>query len=119
MNDVAVVRVRQSIGDFAQNATHFHRRYWPVLLQTHPEVIALDVRHHEVDEIVALFDRVDRNDVRMIQLRGRLGFAKESLSDVGAETELGRQHLDRDLALQPSVARAIHDSHTATTDFGL
>ena len=83
------------------------------------EVIALDVRHHEVDEIVSLFDGVDRNDVRMIQLRGRLGFAQESLPDVGAEAQLRRQDLDRDLALETFVSRAIHDPHTATTDLAL
>ena len=90
-----------------------------MLLQAHAEVVALDVRHDEVDEIVALFDGVDRNDVRVIQLGRGLGFAQESLTNVGAEAQLRRQDFDRDLAFESFVSRAIHDPHAATTDFVL
>ncbi len=119
MDDVAVVRVRQRIGDFAQNAPHFHRRYRTVLLEALAEVVALDIRHDEVNEIVFLFDGVDRNDIRVIELRGSLRLAQESLADVGAETQLRRQDLDRDLALETPVPGAVHDTHTAATDLAL
>ena len=111
--------VSESVTDLSQNPAYFDRRYRPVLLQTLAKVVALDVRHHEVDEIVLLFDGVDRDDVRMIQLRGCLGFAEEPLPDVRPKAQLGRQDLDRDLPLETFVARAIHDAHAATTDFGL
>jgi hypothetical protein len=62
-----------------------------VLLQPLAKIVALDVRHHEVHEILALFDGVDRNDVGVIQLRRCLGFPQESLANVGAEAQLGRQ----------------------------
>ena len=119
VDDVAIVRVSERFGDFSQNATHLYGWHWTVLLQAHAEVVALDVRHDEVDEIVALFDGVDRNDVRVIQLGRGLGFAQESLTNVGAEAQLRRQHFDRDLALQPFVTRAVHDAHAATTHFVL
>ena len=114
-----MVCVGESVGDFAKDAAHLDRRHRPVLLEALAEVVALDVGHDEVHEILALFDRIDRNDVRVIELRGRLGFAEESLADVGAKAQLGREHLDRDLPLQTLVARAIHDAHTAATDLVL
>ena len=119
VNDVAAVRVRERVGDFAKNAPHFDRRDRTVLLEALAEVIALYVRHDEVNEIVPLFDGVNRNDVGVIELRGGLSLAQKSLANVGAEAQLRRQHLDRDLALETLVPGAIHDAHTATTDFAL
>ena len=119
VNYVAMVCVCERIRHFAENSTHFDRRHRPRLLEAHAEVVALDVRHHEVDEIVFLFDGVDRDDVRVIQLRGRLGFAEESLADVGTKAQFGWQHLHRDLALETFVSRTIHDPHTPATDLAL
>ena len=111
--------VSQCLSYFAQNATHFDGRHRTVLLQSLPEVVTLDVRHDEIDEIVSLFDGVDGNDVRVIQLRRCFSFAQESLTNVGAEAQLRRQDFDRDLAFESFVSRAIHDPHAATTDFVL
>ena len=119
VNDVAVVRVSEGFGDFAQNTANFDGRHRPVLLQALAEVVALDVRHHEVDEVVFFFDGVDRYDVLVIELRRGLCFAQETLTNISAEAQLRRQNLDRDLALESAISRAIHDSHTATTDFAL
>ena len=94
-----MMRVCQRVGDFAENPTHFDGWHRTVLLQPLAEVVAFDVSHHEVHEIVALFDGVDRNDVRVIQLRRGLCLAEESLANISAEAQLGRQHLDRNLAL--------------------
>jgi len=114
-----MVRVGQRVGDLAENSSHFHRSHRTVLLQPLAQVVALDVRHHEVDEIVALFDGVDRNDVGVIQLRSRLRFAEEPLANIGPEAQFGRQYLDRNFPLQPLVARAVNDPHAATPDLVL
>ena len=55
----------------------------------------------------------------MAQPRGRLGLAGEPLPDILLEGELGRQHLDRDAALQPLVPGAIDDAHAASADLTL
>src|ERR1700737_1703111 len=119
MDDVAMGSVGQRVGDLAKNPTYFDRRHWTVLLQPLPQVVALDVRHDEVNEIVALFDGVDRNDVGVIQLRSRLRFAEEPLANIGPEAQFGRQYLDRNFPLQPLVARAVNDPHAATPDLVL
>ena len=43
--------------------------------------------------------------LRVRESRGRARFAKESLSNLGRAREAGRQHLDRDLAIQLHVVR--------------
>ena len=75
-----------------------------------------DERHDEVDEPIALIDAVDRHDVRMAQLRRRLGLAQKSRLDLAAEGQLRRQQLDRDQTFQPAILRTIHDAHAAAPE---
>ena len=53
----------------------------------------------------------------MAELRGHLRLAQEAAAHFLAEGELGGQHLERDLAPQPRVERAVHDGHAAAPDF--
>ena len=55
----------------------------------------------------------------MAELRGHLRLAQEAAAHFLAEGELGGEHLERDLAAQPRVERAVHDGHAATADLGL
>jgi len=57
---------------------------------------------------------MERQDVRMRQVRRRLDLGEESL---GCEFRL--QHLQRDFALVLQVIREIHRRHPAVTEFGL
>ena len=58
-------------------------------------------------------DVVERADVRMVERRDRPRLALEALADCGFGGELRRQHLDRDVAIEPRVAGAIHLAHAA------
>ena len=62
------------------------------------------------------FEAVDRGDVGMIQRRERLRFAREPREPIGIVRERVRQDLDRDVAIQLRVARAIHLAHAAFAD---
>ena len=55
-------------------------------------------------------------DVRMIQRRERLRFALEAGQAIGISRERVGQDLDRDVAIQLRVARAIHLAHAAGAD---
>src|SRR4029450_11223518 len=70
----------------------------------------------EVDKPVTLVDAVDRNDVRMAELRRCLGLFQEPRADLAAKRELGRKQLDGDRSLEPAVFRLIDDSHPASAD---
>jgi hypothetical protein len=60
---------------------------------------------------------VERDDVRVAELRRRLGFAKKPLLDVVAIGEFGREDLDRDAATEFAVQTSVDHPHTAAADF--
>ena len=59
------------------------------------------------------FDAVNGGDVRMVQRREHFGFALEAGEAFGIVGEARREDFDRDVALQPRVARAIDLAHAA------
>ena len=61
-------------------------------------------------------DVVDRRDVRVVQAARRLRLLLEAPQPVGVLRVRRRQHLDRDVALQPLVARPVHLAHPAGAD---
>src|SRR5262249_23330554 len=77
---------------------------------------AIYVGHDEEHELAQLFDRVDRNDVRMRQLRGGSCLAQETFPE---GPHLRWQELDCDHAVQPDLAGEIDDAHTAAAQLAL
>jgi hypothetical protein len=121
--DVAVhhaarVGVGERVGHLGEHAPHVVHRHRAAVVEALAEVLAVDARHHEEHQPVGLVDRVDRDDVRVRELRGRLGLAQEARADLGAVGELGRQHLDRHLALEAAVARPVDHAHAAAPHLG-
>jgi hypothetical protein len=50
---------------------------------------------------------------------GRLRLAEKARADVGSESEIRRQQLHGDTALEANVSRTVHDRHPTAPDFGL
>ena len=61
-------------------------------------------------------DVVDRHDVRMVEASCRARFLLEPAQPVGVRGVGGGQHLDRDLAIQPRVVRAVDLAHAPRPD---
>ena len=80
------------------------------------QIVALDEFHHERGHAPAFFEPVDGGDVRMIQRGQRLGFALEARQALGIVRERLGQDLDRDVAVQLRIARAIDLSHAPFAD---
>src|SRR5690242_2463252 len=59
---------------------------------------------------------VDGGDVRMVETARRLRLLLEAAQPVGIAREDRRKHLDRDVALQPRVARPVDLPHPARAD---
>ena len=93
MDDAALMRVGERVGDVAQGAARLVDGQRAVIVQPLGEVVPRDVGHHEEDDVLHLVDGVDVDDVRMVELRGRLRFAQEARLDVAAERQLRRQAL--------------------------
>ena len=55
----------------------------------------------------------------MAELRRGLRFANEARAHVGVEREVGRQHLDRDRAVEAQIGGAVDDGHSAAPDLTL
>ena len=61
-------------------------------------------------------DVVDGQDVRVVQRRRGARLLLEAAEPLGIGGERRREHLDRDLALEPRVARAIDLAHPPRPD---
>jgi len=61
-------------------------------------------------------DVVDRGDVRMFERRGRARLLREPAQALDAVRDPRRQNFDRDVALAPRIARAIHLAHAAAAN---
>ncbi len=84
-------------------------------LQQPREVGALDESHRHVEQPVLLAGVVDRHDVRVLDRRRGAELALEATAELLVGGELGRDHLQRHLAVERDVARAIDDPHPAAT----
>jgi hypothetical protein len=56
------------------------------------------------------------DDVRMSQLRDGLRLDGEAMRDLAALAEVGVEHLDRDVATEPLVVRAVDGGHASMTE---
>ena len=72
---------------------------------------ALDELHGDVDDAVRRADVVDGHDVGMVQGGGGARLRLEAQATIGIGRDRGGQHLDRHLARQPQIARAIDLAH--------
>ena len=78
--------------------------------------LALEQLHHRVGMAVALPDVEDRQDVGVRQRRNRVRFALEARQRLRISGDGRRNNLDRDVAIQPPVARAIDLAHAARAE---
>ncbi len=114
VDHAAAVRIAERAGDLAQDGLHHRDGQRSQLTDDRVEGATLDVLHHEVEQMLAVTNRVDRNDVGMAERRGGLGLTPETLDPV-AEAQHRRHDLDGDLAVERDVMREIHRRHPAAT----
>ena len=76
---------------------------------------ALRDGHHEEQRALVPPEVVDRHDGGVVHLGDELGLALEPLLDLGRQVRR-RDQLDRDLAVQERVARAVDDAHAAASE---
>ena len=79
---------------------------------------AVDEVHREVVPPVDDPDIVDVDDVRVVEVGRRAGLALEPLDGLLRPLFLVEEHLDRDLALELRVLRAVDDAHPAAAQLG-
>ena len=116
MNDLLPMRVVQRRRNGARDLHGLFERELMLAFEALPQRLALDERHHVIQQVVGLAGVVHRHDVRMLQATGDLDLAQESL---GAEAlgEMRVKHFERDRTVMADVLRAVHRRHAAATDF--
>jgi hypothetical protein len=80
--------------------------------------LAFDKRHGEIGPAVGKRSGLeDRNDPRMMELGNDASLLGEPAAGFGVRGDLGRQELDRQLAVERRVVSANDDAHAAAGDF--
>jgi hypothetical protein len=110
------VGVGQGGRHVAGDAGRVLERQLAFAVQPRAQRLALDVRHHVVENAPLPARVVERQDVRMAELGGDLDLAQEALG-AHLERQLGPQHLDGHLAAVLPVRREVDDRHTPGTEF--
>src|SRR5258705_5849025 len=115
MDDALLVRRFKGFGDLPRD--------WQRLVERNPtprdplrQVLTLDQFQHEPAYAARIFQAVDMRDVRMIEGRERLRFAREACQAIGIAGEGVRKDLERDVAIQLRVAGAIDLAHPARAE---
>ena len=112
VNDAVLVRRFERIGDLMPDVQRLADRDRP---PGDPlgERVAVDELEDERGRAVHVLEAIDGTDVRMIQRRQQARLAVEAGAPLGIGREEARKDLDRDIAPELRVARAVHLAHAA------
>ena len=118
VHDAPLVRVVERVGDLLRDGDRVLHTHLLLAVQPIPERFSFHIRHHVEDHPVRLPGVEQREDVRMLQVGGRLDLGQEAL---GAHEggQLGLQDLQRDLSFVLEVVGQVDRRHAALTEFTL
>src|SRR5438105_2517395 len=88
------------------------------VLQALPKGFALDVWHNEVHRAIRLAGVVNRQNVRMLELRRDRDLLAEAL-DSDPLRQLGTEDFDGDETLRKEIARPVHGRRRPVSDLAL
>ena len=113
MDHPAQVRISKRVRDLRQQSPYLIERLPRLTGQEGCQIAASHERHHEVREPLQFSDVVDRNDVRVRQLRRHLRLARKARADRWIVGQLRRKDLDGHGSVEPPIARPIYHGHSA------
>ncbi len=115
MHDALVVRRGQAMRDLEGIVDRLARRE-AAGRELRSQRLAFQKFLNDVRRTVVAPDVVDRRDVGMVQDARGLRFLLEAAQAVRVGRERRRQHLDRDVAPEPGILRAIDLAHSTGAD---
>src|SRR4051812_24805201 len=115
MDDAGVVGGRQCAGDSGGDVDHF-ANVEPARGHPLAQRFAFDVLGGDVMRAAVLADLINRDDVRMIERRGRARLALKAAYALLVPRESHRQQLERDLAIERLILGKIALAHPAGAD---
>ena len=117
MDDARVVRRFEPAGDLPADVERFANPK-STASQALSERLPRNELHDEKGMILVLLEAVQRGNVRMIERGEDAGLSFETSQSFGIARNLVGQHLDRDLAPERSIARAIDVAHASCAKEG-
>jgi hypothetical protein len=116
VDDAPGVRAAETAGDLDRDVERERERQ-RTALDPLLDRLAFVERHHDEGLAVALLDRVDRADVRMVEGRRRARLLQEAPARAGIGREVGREELQRDRPLEARVLGGVDLAHAAPASF--
>jgi hypothetical protein len=110
------MRSVQRIGNLHPTLQRLFERQRP-FFESLRQRLAFDALHHQELDAVLSSNVVQHANVRMIQAGDRLRLAFKTLPQSWVIRKLLRKNLDGDRAVQTRVARAVHLSHSARSEW--
>jgi len=117
VDDPLLVRVLEGQGDLLRDLERLVGGD-RAALQSLGQVFPFDQLENQERFVVRFVQAVDRGDVRVIERREHLRFTLEPGESLRVCCHVGGQDLDRDVAPELLVARAIDLAHSALAEFG-
>ena len=118
MHDAVLVRVREPVHDLDEDSDGVADRQLALAHDALAQRLPRNVRHHEVEQPVRLTGIEQREDARMLELRGDLDLPLKARGADG-RGEIVAEHLDRDLAAVPHIVREVDGGHAAGSELAL
>ena len=112
MHDACGMRLRETLGYLMGDVGEPSRRQ-PAVGQQLAQGPALHQFHDDEGHAGLVADVMDGQDVGMVQGGSGLGFLLETTQTIAIVAEIGWEDLDRDRAIEASVARAVDLAHSA------
>ena len=78
----------------------------------------LDQLHRQEPDAVLILDRIERDDIRVVEAGHGARLVFESRQAFGVRGHVGRQHLERDVTTEAAIARTVHLAHAARAERG-
>ena len=119
MHDAVVAGVPKGTSALLEQLANLFGRQRAALRKLVPQRLALQQLHRKEDDVPALPDAVDRNDVGMFELGRRASFSLEPLYELLVVRECKRENLERDIAVERPFPGTIHGGHPAVTQLSV
>ena len=116
MDNAALSRMNQGVGDLERNLDRLADRQRSVLLDPLPERGPLNIFKSDVMIAAVVADRVNARDILVVEACGGAPFLIEPLHDLGVVRLFGREDLQRNLPIKPLIERPENRPHATDTD---
>src|SRR3569623_123300 len=117
VNDALRVRDLECVAELLPDREHATQRQRPHRFELVRQRVAAQQLHDEVeDAVVGLADVVDVDDIGLVEPAREPRLAQEAFHRDAVARELGMNDLDRDLAVDRNLVRAIDGDHAAVAE---